>query len=194
MQSIPRFNRLFLFACLFESGLFLLALVLGWFMKLEWWTGLARMNGFHFLVAILAVIPMLGFFQQMLHSHWEPFKEIRDFLESHLRPMFKGWAGWQLGLLSLCAGCGEEALFRGVLQTRLDLALGSIPALLISGILFGLLHFMTPAYFCIATFMGVYLGSLWLLTDSLWVPILSHALYDFVALYYFLHVVPKTSE
>jgi len=193
MQESPSLNRIFVFACVFESGLFVLALALGWGMDLKWWTGLAHLKGLNLFYAVLAAVPMLGFFQQMLFTNWEPFMEIRRFLDGHLRPMFQEWEWWRFGLLSFCAGCGEEALFRGVIQGRLTDAIGPIAALLVSGILFGLLHFMTPAYFWIATFIGVYLGSLWMLTQSLWVPILTHGLYDFAALYYFIRMVPKTT-
>ena len=49
-------------------------------------------------------------------------------------------------------------------------------------ILFGLLHAVNAAYAVLATLMGLYLGWLWMATGNLAVPIVAHAVYDFLAL------------
>ncbi|HEX4922559.1 MAG TPA: CPBP family intramembrane glutamic endopeptidase, partial [Bdellovibrionales bacterium] len=54
---------------------------------------------------------------------------------------------------------------------------------LLTSIVFGLLHALTPAYFIIATGISLYLG--WVYEASgrlLAVPLLIHGLYDFAAL------------
>jgi hypothetical protein len=38
----------------------------------------------------------------------------------------------------------------------------------------------------LAAIVGIYLGAIWLLTGNLLVPIVAHAVYDFVALTWFL--------
>ena len=43
---------------------------------------------------------------------------------------------------------------------------------------------MSKSYFAFATLIGIYLGGLLLWTDSLLVPIVAHAVYDFIALLY----------
>jgi hypothetical protein len=84
-------------------------------------------------------------------------------------------------LISIWAGIAEELLFRGVLQTRW----GLIP----TSILFGVLHFATPAYALLATVVGLYIGLLHHFFRSLLIPIQLHALYDFAALLYLRYVV-----
>ncbi len=81
-----------------------------------------------------------------------------------------------LCIISIFAGLAEELLFRGVIQVKLGIVGASI--------IFGLLHFLTPAYFIIATLMGFYLGILFLYYDSLLIPIQLHFIYDLGALIY----------
>jgi membrane protease YdiL (CAAX protease family) len=57
-------------------------------------------------------------------------------------------------------------------------------ALLLAAALFGVLHFITPAYAVLAGLLGLYMGVLYLVTGNLLVPIVVHSLYDFVALLY----------
>lgn len=81
-----------------------------------------------------------------------------------------------LCFISVCAGLGEELLFRGAIQVKFGIVVASI--------IFGLLHFITPAYCIIATIMGFYLGFLFQYYDSLLIPIQLHFVYDLGALLY----------
>ncbi|HEY5704013.1 MAG TPA: CPBP family glutamic-type intramembrane protease [Terrimicrobiaceae bacterium] len=49
-----------------------------------------------------------------------------------------------------------------------------------------LFHLVTKTYAVIATLIGAYLGVIWLAAGNLLAPITAHAVYDFVALVYFL--------
>ena len=60
--------------------------------------------------------------------------------------------------------------------------LGSLPGLALASVLFGLLHPITAAYVVLAALIGLYLGCLFDLTESLLVVVVAHALYDFVLL------------
>ena len=80
----------------------------------------------------------------------------------------------QILFLSVCAGLGEEILFRGYFQTEFGIHVASI--------IFGALHSLSVTYFLIATAMGYYLGYVFNVTESIWVVIGIHALYDFMAL------------
>jgi len=94
-------------------------------------------------------------------------------------------------LLSIAAGLGEEALFRGLLQDGLASLFGLPIALGVASAIFGLAHAITPTYAVIAGLIGLYLGGLYVLTADLAAPIAAHALYDFAALVYFLRSAPK---
>ena len=56
--------------------------------------------------------------------------------------------------------------------------------LLISNVIFGLLHMRTVLYALIAGGVGVYLTVIYFATDNLLTPITTHILYDAVALEY----------
>lgn len=88
------------------------------------------------------------------------------------------------GLLALAvaAGTGEEALFRGVLQTAVGERLGPIAAVGLVGALFGAVHSISLGYALVATLMGLYLGAAFALTGNLFIPLIVHAAYDFAAL------------
>jgi len=78
--------------------------------------------------------------------------------------------------ISACAGLAEELLFRGAIQVKFGIFVASI--------IFGLLHFITPAYCIVATIMGFYLGFLFQYYDSLLIPIQLHFVYDLGVLIY----------
>lgn len=83
-------------------------------------------------------------------------------------------SAFDIVLISCAAGIGEELFFRGLIQ--------SFAGLWITAIIFGLLHALTPAYFIIATAIGVWFGLLYQFSDNLLVPMLAHAAYDIFAL------------
>ena len=65
--------------------------------------------------------------------------------------------------------------------------LGDWMAIVSVAIVFGLLHAVNAAYAVLAALMGLYLGWLWMATGNLAVPIVAHAVYDFLALVYILN-------
>lgn len=109
-------------------------------------------------------------------------------MESLLRPLFGKWSILQLAIISLCAGISEEAFFRGAIQGSLAERVGVITALVLASGLFGAFHLITWTYAIIAALIGAYLGLLWIWTGNLLTPMITHAVYDFVALVYFLRV------
>jgi membrane protease YdiL (CAAX protease family) len=105
-----------------------------------------------------------------------PFlRRIREILRDALGETLAALRPWHMVVLALAAGVGEEALFRGALEPRMGRPL--------TAVLFGLLHAFTPAYAALAAIFGGYLGWLKSLSGSLLAPILTHALYDAVALW-----------
>lgn len=101
------------------------------------------------------------------------FRRIYHVLQnSFLSELIQTRPTWQLGVLALSAGVGEEVLFRCAVQTYLGLWL--------TAVLFGALHALTFTYFVVAVAVGAYLGAIWVWADgNLFVPVLVHTVYDF---------------
>jgi membrane protease YdiL (CAAX protease family) len=173
--------RIFLLATVFEGGLALLAWGAAWLLNRELWQGLWWDTG-DAAIGLAACLPMLLLFWVCLRSPLPGLARIRQLCEEIIRPLFGPCSVAELALITILAGLGEEALFRGVLQAALDDWLGKGAGLALASVVFGLLHSLTPTYAVLATVMGVYLGALWLITGNLLVVILAHALYDFAAL------------
>jgi membrane protease YdiL (CAAX protease family) len=101
-----------------------------------------------------------------------------------LVPAFARCTIFELVLISFLAGVGEEALFRGVIQSVLAGWFSPWLALLLTSALFGLGHLITPAYAVIAGLLGFYLGAIALAYGNLLVVMIAHGLYDLIALVY----------
>ena len=71
----------------------------------------------------------------------------------------------------------EEALFRGVVLRGLRSSWGVVAGLLLSSALFGLIHGIAPRIL-ITFFVGLWLGSLFLKSGGLAIPILGHFFYN----------------
>ncbi len=168
----------------FEGGLLLAALVLGFFLEqppmaqIEWTVvGLAE--------GIVAAAPLVALFFITVRYPIGPLKSIETVYKQLLVPLFRSATWGQLLLVSVLAGAGEEMLFRGAIQAGIQQFSGSMMlALAIASVLFGLAHPITTTYAVQVGAMGLYLGWLWLATGNLLVPIVTHAAYDFVALWY----------
>ena len=92
------------------------------------------------------------------------------------------------------AGLGEELLFRGFIQRGLE-NWGSLTAgLVISSVLFGLAHAMTKAYLLLGILAGFFFGGIYVMTGNLLIPMITHAVYDFVALLYYLRKTTSLEE
>lgn len=157
------------------------------FAALTWsWSGLAW--------GILATAPLLLGLRWALRTRWLPVARLVRLVEARLAPLFAGCGIGELALVAALAGLGEEALFRGVIQTALSAHLPVWGAVATAAAIFGLAHFLTPAYAVLAAIVGAYLGSLFALTGNLLVPILAHALYDLVALAVLAAVKPDPTR
>lgn len=136
------------------------------------------------LLGTLSALPPLGLFVFSMSekaSNITFLRRLRTTLMVRVRPVFGGAKLPDLVLISLAAGIAEELLFRGVIQPRFGLAAASV--------LFGAVHFVTPAYAVITTLIGLYIGVLYLFSGSLIVPIQLHFIYDLAALIYLRYFV-----
>ena len=88
--------------------------------------------------------------------------------------------------ISLCAGVGEEALFRGGVQTFLSDDAGALAAIAVSSAVFAAIHLGKPVITALLFVVGLIFGMVYWLTESLSAVMIGHALYDVWALK-FLH-------
>ncbi len=83
--------------------------------------------------------------------------------------------------VAFSAGVCEEILFRGYLIWYIGLLTGSIPALVLSSIVFGVAHlYQGPGNAVRCGFVGLWLGTIYLATGTLWIPMLTHFIFDVI--------------
>lgn len=191
-------TQLVLIGTLAECGLGFVALGGGWLV------GISIRDHFHWSLpaigkGLLAVLPMLLILGLVELAPGKVFERLRTLVDLLIGPLIRSVRIPELGLLSLAAGLGEEAFFRGFIQIGLHQLLPSdglviglswesaAVAIVIGAILFGAAHPLSPSYIILTTIMGVYLGVLFVWTGNLLIPIVAHAVYDFIALLYLAH-------
>lgn len=167
----------------FEGGLGVLAFALGWLAGINPFATI-RFEAWAAAIGVLATAPAAAFFVYAVHSRRPAFVQIRSLLDQVLIPWLALSRPIDLVIIGLAAGIGEELLFRGWVQAYFAQAVGVGPGLVAASLVFGLAHFITPAYFVITTLIGLYLGILWIATGNLIVPIVVHGLYDVFGLLY----------
>lgn len=191
-------------AMAFESALAVIALVLGGFFghsPLDTISGVAEnyaANAKACVWGVLATLPLLVVFFALEYLPLDMFRDLVRLVEEKIAPLFSESTIAQLAMLSIAAGVGEELLFRGLIQDGLASSIGGqnglVVGLIVASLIFGACHSLTQSYFLLATGIGVYLGLLFWLTDNLLAPIVTHALYDFVAISYLVRKGPDRAS
>ena len=148
-------------------------------------------------LGIVAVtLPMLLGFLICKNLPLEGFRMIDRLVREIFREHMQRLPVWKLAGIGVLAGVGEELLFRGLMQTGLIRLLdyfipghfgyhGMIAVVIFVSLLFGLGHAITKTYFFLAFLISVYLGTVFLLSENILVPIAAHALYDIVVLLWY---------
>lgn len=147
------------------------------------WTSNAAISGVQWTVPLFAI----AFIMRLIEPYSPALQGVTKATQRSVlavmgkerRPMFALLVSILLGAV---AGWGEEWLFRGVFQTALSEKFSSNIALAISGIVFGLLHAVTPVYALLAAAASVFFGYLYNVSQNLAVPMICHAVYDVGAL------------
>ncbi len=178
-------------AVAFELGLVAVAAILGWLVGAPPFEQ-ARLTVSALLVGAAATAPPLAVMWWCCRSPWPPFRRLVRELDATVRPLFARCSPAALALIAAAAGIGEEALFRGVLQTAFGTATTPVIGLIVASVLFGVVHLVTPTYAVLATLVGVYLGGLLIVFQNLTVVITTHALYDLLALLYWTRSTSPT--
>jgi uncharacterized protein len=112
-------------------------------------------------------------------------KDFKHFKKSVVKPIADELDYVSAFCVALAAGIGEELFFRGVIQTEFGIVVASV--------LFAVLHFgpALRSYYLIALIyliFGFYFGYMRIYTESLWAPIITHGLYDYLALLYMRYI------
>ena len=174
---------------LVEGGLGGGAFIYASYRGLPWRWEITALN---FLWAILLTIPLvvvnLALLLRKLNEFYF-FEHTHEFIKTIVKPFCDSLSYRDALVVSLFAGFGEELIFRGVLLPE--------TGLVISSLLFSIVHFASKAfYFKLMTILyfgiGLYLGLIYQKTDSLFLVICIHALYDFVAILCLKKYRPKT--
>ncbi len=168
-------------AIFFESGILLLAWLLASIFDLPGPYGI-RITWPGLFWGVAATAPPLIAMIWSMRTSAPSIARLRAHVERDIVPLFDGCSPAHFALIAILAGLGEEALFRGVIQSGAAGILGTTGAIVVAGILFGLCHPITPLYASLAALIGIYLGALYAATGELLAPVLTHALYDFIAL------------
>lgn len=164
-----------------EGGLGILAVALGWLSGIPLAREI-RPSVRSLAWGLVGTLPMLAVLAVLTHVEWPPIARIRQIVRMFARHLLLRASWVEIAALCILAGVGEELLFRGVIQALLAGWTNQAIGILLAGVLFGAVHFLTTAYFILAVAVGCYLGWLYLATGSLTSPIVAHAVYDFVAL------------
>ncbi len=179
MEQTSDRNRFLALAALFEGGLVLAALGLGWLFAEPPLATLAW-DPWAVIWGLAGVVPLYAGFIFCDRVPVESLREIKDLLGDLLGPTLARCGKADLVVVALLAGLGEEAFFRGLL---LPLTGGGSfwVGLFISSVLFGLGHAITKTYVVLASLAGLFFGLQWHFTGNLLAPIISHAVYDYFA-------------
>lgn len=183
MENTPiKAENFFKTACYFEGSLVFVAVVLGWFADINPFENLYFSEN-AVIYGLCGTVPLYLLFLAMEHMPIASVQRIRLVLLETLGSSLYRYNWADLLILAAIAGFSEELLFRGVLQPWLENSWGWTTGLIVSNIIFGLVHAITPLYAILATSVGIYLG---LFLDyggerNLLTPIVIHGVYDFLA-------------
>ena len=122
--------------------------------------------GFCFFICVVLIMMLLGLYRIESIGTDEPLKIISAFF------------------LFLVVGTGEEIIFRGVLFRWIDEKWGFMVALIVSALLFGLIHISESnatlwSSIAIAVEAGLLLGAAYKYSGTLWLPIGIHWAWNF---------------
>jgi membrane protease YdiL (CAAX protease family) len=136
---------------------------------------LVRPGFIHLILAILALPGVMylcqAAYQLALYLHFPTFE-----YQHYLIKIFSNLPWW-FGVLvvGLAPAISEELLFRGFIGRGLVARYGAAVGVLLSSLLFGLIH-LDPPHIAATFVMGVCFHYMYLMTRSLWVPMFMHFL------------------
>lgn len=174
------------FAITFQSAIGLLGALLIWLFSTPInWQGLPAWQavGWGTVGGLLTFVALI----QLLQSRWLDMPIMQDHMRT-LRTFTHSFSWPVLVILAVLAGVGEELLFRGFIQGWFMGQGWPWIGILVGAIIFGVVHYLSWLYCLLATGLGLLLGIVYWLTDSLLLVMVWHGVYDLVAIAYIRHL------
>ena len=173
-------------------GIIGLAVLLGWLFGERFWEA-TFWDGSDAAWGLALSLPLVGLVIWVSGRDWLGVRQMHgDF--DRVVELFRDCTILDLAIISIFAGVGEEALFRGVIQSQLAQYLGLVPAVLVAAVIFGAIHALSVSYVIGVTLIGILLGAEFVFFDNLLAPMVTHASYDFVVLVYALRFRAPSGE
>lgn len=184
-------------AAMFELGIGLLAVMLASFVGVHPHETMPKITEYNrigfglvagFAVGLGMVIMVHGL--EIFRFRW--IEDASEIAEKHLSVLLRGCNVWHLFALSLCAGVGEELLFRGWLQGTLvrelePFGMGGIAfAIFLASLMFGIVHPLSRGYVVVATILGIILGITAYWSQNIFMAIIGHTVYDAILMILFV--------
>lgn len=184
-------------AAMFELGIGLLAVVLASFAGVHPHETMPKITEYNrigfglvtgFAVGLGMVIMVHGL--EIFRFRW--IEDASEIAEKHLSVLLRVCNVWHLFALSLCAGVGEELLFRGWLQGTLvrelePFGMGGIAfAIFLASLMFGIVHPLSRGYVVVATILGIILGITAYWSQNIFMAIIGHTVYDAILMILFV--------
>jgi membrane protease YdiL (CAAX protease family) len=179
--------RLVLVAFLCEGLLFLCYYVSTFYLDLVSLPSLPRFSDFIIGIAFAIALFIINFFL-IRTAYKKKWTCLTDFIDELVTPLVSNLTLIHGLLISIAAGVGEEFFFRALLQPYIGIVYSSI--------LFSLAHFMfeLKRFYILSIlyfFIGVLFGVIYEYTHSIWIPLVFHVVYDFIAIVYFRYFFDK---
>ena len=188
MASVNQRNLLRTSALLSNSFSFILpALIFSYFMYRKNWLSKLKLNTAfvpEWIVPMLVFVFAGFFFSQFTYwlNQMLPLPEWANTMEEQTGDLIQTILIMEspleflftLTIVAVIPAIGEELIFRGILQRRLEEIMKNPHfAILISALIFSFIHFQFAGFFP-QVVLGLLLGYLYFWTRNLWVPILAH--------------------
>ena len=135
-----------------------------------------------FLKGLIGAMPLVAFLYWFVQTDQPAFAKLREQQLEFFAGIGFELTVFKIVLISVSAGVFEEWLFRGVLQVWADRHVPLAAALILTNILFGVLHWQSALYALLAGILGVYLGIVFVVTENLLAPMVAHGAYNLAAM------------
>lgn len=165
-------------AILVEGGLAVIAIIADVFLRLNFQTYF-QYNNETLIQIVWGLLPLIAGYFVLLALPFAGVRQIDRIVRELFGQYMRHWKLWQIAVVAALAGLGEELFFRGLIQMGFSSIFDVWLAILLTSLIFGLAHAITPTYCFLAFIISLYLSFLFIHTGSLLVPIAIHALYDF---------------